>query len=70
MDTRQAQGRPPDEPDEPDRVHAWRAHLLIRAGYPTAVALTLADRRDVDVHQALDLLDHGCTPETAAAILL
>lgn len=55
---------------EEERVEAWRAHVLVDAGFPNALALELAARVDVDLHQAVDLVTHGCPAETAGRILL
>ena len=55
---------------EEERVLRWRQEELCRAGYPDRLALKLALRRNVDLHQAVDLLRRGCPPETAARILL
>lgn len=55
---------------EEERVVLWRAESLERAGYgPEAVAM-LALAREVDLHQAVDLLARCCPPETALRILL
>lgn len=54
---------------EQELVERWRAEGLERAGFPAELAAELAQRSDVDVHRAIDLVDHGCTPELAAAIL-
>jgi hypothetical protein len=56
-------------PTEQELVEQWRAQELVRAGYPEAVASELATRADVDLHRAVELLQKGCTPELAAAIL-
>ncbi len=50
-------------------VEAWRLHVLLRAGYPLRVAERLAKSR-ADLHTAVDILDRGCTPHTAARILV
>ena len=55
---------------EQERVEAWRAQELERAGYPAAAAAQLAARPDVDVHEAIDLLERGCPPELAVKILV
>jgi hypothetical protein len=51
-------------------VEAWRTEVLQAAGYPTQVAAALALCHDVDLHQAVDLIDNGCPPLTALRILL
>ena len=55
---------------EDERVLSWRAEELIRAGYDELDALELAFERDVDLHRAVDLVQHGCPPKTAVRILL
>ncbi len=50
-------------------VEAWRLHVLLRAGYPLRVAERLA-KSAADLHTAVDILDRGCTPHTAARILV
>jgi hypothetical protein len=54
-----------------DPVEDWRLERLIIAGYPVDLAVTIATRVDVDLHQAVELVTtRGCTPELAGAILL
>ncbi len=48
----------------------WRYEELIRAGYPEREAMILADRTDVDLHRAVELLEHDCPPAIALRILL
>ena len=48
----------------------WRYEELIRAGYPEREAMILADRTDVDLHRAVELLEHGCPPAIALRVLL
>jgi hypothetical protein len=55
---------------ELERVNAWRAAELERAGYAPAAAAKLAERHDVDLHQAIDLVRQGCPHEVALSILL
>ena len=55
---------------EQERVEAWRTQELERAGYPAVAAAQLAARPDVDVHEAIDLLERGCPPELAVKILV
>jgi hypothetical protein len=51
------------------RLLEWRYDQLRRAGYPQTAALVLAESRDVDLHEACDLLRRGATVEEAVAIL-
>jgi hypothetical protein len=55
--------------DQAARVEAWRLHVLLRAGYPLRVAERLA-KSPADLHTAVDMLRRGCTPHTAARILV
>ena len=52
------------------RVVDWRMGELVRAGYSERDARKLAERIDVDLHRAIDLLRSGCPAETAVRILL
>src|SRR6266540_2421602 len=54
---------------ERSKVESWRLHVLIEAGYPLPLAERLA-HSEADLHTAVDLVHAGCTPETAAEILL
>jgi hypothetical protein len=54
---------------EHERVERWRADMLERAGYSASDAAELAGRADVDLHQAIGLLESGCSPEVALQIL-
>jgi hypothetical protein len=55
--------------DEPARVESWRLHILLEAGYPVHLAERLAGS-EVDLHVAVELVRRGCSPNTAAEILL
>ncbi|HEX6681023.1 MAG TPA: hypothetical protein VF063_10280 [Gaiellaceae bacterium] len=55
---------------EIERIEAWRAEELRRAGYDAASAGKLAVRHDVDLHVAADLIRSGCSLELALDILL
>jgi hypothetical protein len=55
--------------DERSKVESWRLHILIEAGYPLPLAERLAIS-EADLHIACEMLGRGCTPETAAEILL
>ena len=53
-----------------DEVIGWRFEQLLEAGYPRRKARLLAQRRHVDLHQAVELLERGCPAELALSILL
>jgi len=55
---------------ESDRVTAWRACELLKAGYEPLIAVELAEHPEIDLHGALALVERGCPPELAAQILL
>jgi len=54
---------------ELERVERWRAEALERAGYAHDDALELASRTDVDLHEAIGLLERGCPVKLAVRIL-
>jgi hypothetical protein len=54
---------------EIEDVVRWRLEQLLSAGYEREDASTLAARRDVDLHLAVELLARGCPPKTALRIL-
>jgi hypothetical protein len=56
--------------DERAKVQGWRLHVLVEAGYPIDLAERIASDGDVDLHDAVELLESGCSPDTAARILL
>lgn len=55
--------------DEQAKVESWRLHVLIEAGFTLPLAERLAVS-EADLHTCVDLLRQGCTPATAAEILL
>jgi len=55
--------------NEKSKVESWRLHVLMEAGYPLPLAERIAGS-EADLHRAVELVTNGCTPETAAEILL
>ncbi|HYZ20458.1 MAG TPA: hypothetical protein VE615_13000 [Gaiellaceae bacterium] len=51
-------------------IVSWRLDQLLRAGFALADARVVATHRQVDLHNALDLVRRGCPPATALRILL
>lgn len=51
-------------------VRLWRIEQLERAGYDLDAAVRLAERPDIDLHHARELLEQGCPQELALRILL
>ena len=56
--------------DEAAEVREWRFDALCRSGYECDAAVLLAANTEVDLHDAVDLVQRGCPPELAARILL
>ena len=54
---------------ERSKVESWRLHVLMEAGYPLPLAERVACS-DADLHRAVELVNQGCAPETAAEILI
>jgi hypothetical protein len=55
---------------ELERIEAWRAEELERAGFAPKDAARIAARLDVDLHRAVQMVENGCSPELALQILL
>ena len=51
-------------------VLGWRYEELVRAGYSERDAMIVADRVDIDLHRAIQLVESGCPAKTALRILL
>jgi hypothetical protein len=54
---------------ELDRVERWRTAELMRVGFAGDDAVALAIRLDIDLHEAIELVQRGCPPELAVRIL-
>jgi len=50
-------------------VIAWRYARLRRAGFDTELAELLARDWGADLHELIELVERGCTPQLAARIL-
>jgi hypothetical protein len=53
-----------------ESVAQWRFDRLRESGFMPGDAALLAERTEVDLHQAVGLLEMGCSAETALRILL
>jgi hypothetical protein len=53
-----------------DEVLEWRFEQLVQVGYDRRHARLLSRRRDIDLHQAVELMQRGCPHELALSILL
>jgi hypothetical protein len=56
--------------DEAAEVLAWRFDALCRSGFDLDAAALIAANVEVDLHEAVQLVDRGCPPPLAARILL
>ena len=54
---------------ELERVERWRTAELMRVGFPGDDAVALAARSEVDLHEAIELVQRGCPTELAVRIL-
>ena len=54
---------------ETERVERWRTAELMRVGFAGDDAVSLAARTDVDLHEAIELVQRGCPPGLALRIL-
>ena len=54
---------------EVERVERWRTAELMRVGFAGDDAVALAARTDVDLHEAIELVQRGCPIELAVRIL-
>ncbi len=55
---------------ERERVIRWRVEQLAKVGYSWPAAMVIAANTQVDLHLAVELVEQGCAPTTAAEILL
>jgi len=53
-----------------EEILDWRFEQLRRVGYDRDEAQLVSRRLDVDLHQAVDLLERGCPSKVALEILL
>lgn len=57
------------ETDEVLAVLRWRFSQLAEAGFALEDAVILATEPQIDLHEAVGLVERGCPPETAFRIL-
>lgn len=69
VETRPAETLEEGVVDQSARVLSWRIEQLIAAGFDSEAAFVLALDRDVDLHDATELVRRGCPPGTAFHIL-
>jgi hypothetical protein len=56
--------------DTAGQVLGWRLEQLVAAGYDGEDAFALALDRNVDLHDAIELVRRGCPSRTATRILI
>ena len=59
-----------EDDTERERVIRWRVEQLAKVGYSWPAAMVIAANTQVDLHLAVELVEHGCRPEVAVRILL
>lgn len=47
----------------------WRKAELLHSGFPPSLAARVARDERYDLHQLIELVEHGCTPSLAVRIL-
>ena len=52
-----------------DQVTGWRREQLLASGFPAPLATRLAADDRYDLHQLIELVEHGCRPDVAVRIL-
>lgn len=59
---------PPRQQDAQAVVN-WRRRELLDSGFPRSLAARIARDERYDLHQLIELVEHGCSPALAARIL-
>jgi hypothetical protein len=52
-----------------DQVVHWRHEQLVESGFTTALAASVAQNTNYDLHALIELVERGCEPELAVRIL-
>jgi hypothetical protein len=59
----------PAKDKQPQGVTQWRLAQLIHAGLPLPLASRVARDERYDLHELIQLVEHGCTPALAVRIV-
>jgi hypothetical protein len=59
----------PRESQDAQALERWRRKELLRCGFPRSLASRVARDERYDLHQLIELVEQGCTPELAVRIL-
>jgi hypothetical protein len=57
------------KPTRREELISWRQVQLIRTGFDSTLAASLATERAIDLHALIELVERGCPPPLAARIL-
>ena len=57
------------KPGTTDALVRWRRKQLLEAGMPRTLASRVARDERYDLHDLIELLEHGCAPRVAVRIL-
>jgi hypothetical protein len=59
----------PSSSQDAQTVVNWRRLELIQCGFPRSLAARVARDERYDLHQLIELVEQGCTPDLAVRIL-
>jgi hypothetical protein len=59
----------PEQRDATQAVVHWRRVELLHSGFPRSLAARVAQDERYDLHQLIELVEHGCSPALAVRIL-
>jgi hypothetical protein len=66
---RRASPGKPLQPAVRGDLATWRQRRLVRAGFDSALAASIAADRAIDVHALIELVERGCAPPLAERIV-
>ena len=60
---------PPKQPRDAQELVHWRRLELLQCGFPPSLAARVARDPRYDLHDLIELVEHGCSPSLAVRIL-
>ena len=51
------------------KERSWRSEQLVATGFPSLLAVCVADDERYDLHALIELVERGCPPDLAVRIL-